>query len=188
MSLIQNTLRPMKYFDLATEAAHTPPPAPQGIISAPPPWIWLQREDRGKAGKGEEGQNEIPREGCVSCMSLMCWCLFRSNLRFGTLTAKYILRDLKESFQLHIISWDWLRSTAFLTTDFEAVNLFLLWRFRQDLSVRHVKSPSSFFFSFFSLFWSALPMWIVSLPALVANSTLSFCAPGLLVGLGNAVC
>lgn len=46
---------------------YTPPPAPQDMVSPPPFWLWHQRKKGGKAGKGEEGQSEIPEEGCRLC-------------------------------------------------------------------------------------------------------------------------
>lgn len=48
---------------------YTPPPAPQGIISPPFLWLWHRRKKGEKAGKEEEGQSEIPGEGCVACAS-----------------------------------------------------------------------------------------------------------------------
>lgn len=50
---------------------YIPPLAPQGIVSPPPLWLWHQRKKGGKVEKGEEGQSEIPGEGCVACARFM---------------------------------------------------------------------------------------------------------------------
>jgi len=75
MGLIQNTLKLMKYFHSRVRDClllfYTPPLAPQGIVSPPPLWLWHQRKKGGKVGKGEEGQSEIPGEGCVACASFI---------------------------------------------------------------------------------------------------------------------
>lgn len=71
----------------------------------------------------------------------MLWCLFKSSLQSCTLSTKHILHDLKKNVWLNIIPWGWFFRSFFFTTDFEAVYLILLWKFRQYLFMRCVKSP-----------------------------------------------
>lgn len=116
---------------------------PWHCLSSSPLALALEKEGR-KSGEGEEGQSEIPREGCVTCASFTFWCLFRWSLCFFTVAAKYILHDLKKSFWLNITPWGWLFSSTLLKTYFEVVYLILLSKFSQHLPVRCIKSPPSF--------------------------------------------